>query len=58
MGDDGFCGELCDCDDDCLYPGFVCEVFDPTSAAEFGRSGSCSPATDGSGTQVPHIVCN
>lgn len=27
IGDGGFCGELCDCDDDCSNPGFVCSEF-------------------------------
>jgi len=56
-GDSGYCGPLCDCDADCLYPGFVCEPL-PQVAQAYGREGQCVPPTGDSGEPVSHIPCN
>lgn len=43
IGDVGFCGELCDCDDDCIEPSFVCDAFDdPVLEQSFERKGVCT----------------
>lgn len=55
-GDSGYCATLCDCDGDCLYPGFVCEPF-PQIAEAYGREGQCVPPTGDSGVAVSHIPC-
>jgi hypothetical protein len=45
IGDAGLCGQLCDCDDDCLHPDAVCSAFGPAAASLetfYGRVGFCS----------------
>jgi len=43
IGDLGYCGELCDCNDDCIEPSFVCDAFEDESLeAAFGRLGVCT----------------
>src|SRR5262249_38376803 len=38
VGDLGYCGELCDCNDDCIEPTFVCDAFDNVDLERaFGR---------------------
>ena len=44
IGDLGYCGELCDCNDDCVEPSFVCDAFSSASLSNaFGRKGVCTP---------------
>ena len=44
IGDLGYCGELCDCNDDCIEPTFVCDAFSSTDlSTTFGRKGVCTP---------------
>lgn len=44
-GDSGFCGQLCDCDAECLTPGFRCvdiaELSNGAAVSLFGRRGWC-----------------
>jgi hypothetical protein len=43
IGDLGYCGELCDCSDDCIEPTFVCDAFDDEVLERaFGRKGVCT----------------
>jgi hypothetical protein len=43
VGDLGYCGELCDCTDDCVEPTFVCDPFkDASLGRAFGRKGVCT----------------
>jgi hypothetical protein len=43
IADVGYCGELCDCDDDCIEPSFVCDAFDDENLERsFGRLGVCT----------------
>jgi hypothetical protein len=43
IGDLGYCGELCDCNDDCIEPTFVCDAFDNADLERaFGRKGACT----------------
>ena len=43
IGDLGYCGELCDCSDDCLEPTFLCDAFaDANLEGAFGRQGVCT----------------
>jgi hypothetical protein len=52
IGDAGLCGQLCDCDDDCLHPNAVCQAFGAFSPfpAFYGRPGYCSVSTMAMGT--------
>jgi hypothetical protein len=44
IGDLGYCAELCDCNDDCIEPTFVCDAFNDTKLeSAFGRKGVCTP---------------
>lgn len=51
LGDSGFCGQLCDCDDDCHHPDAVCEAVDGSFASASGRRGAC--AIGGGATGIP-----
>jgi hypothetical protein len=44
LADLGFCGQLCDCDDDCHHPDAVCDAFEADSllAMATQRVGACS----------------
>jgi hypothetical protein len=43
IGDVGYCGELCDCSEDCFEPAFVCDSFDDANLERtFGRKGVCT----------------
>jgi hypothetical protein len=41
-GDSGFCGQLCDCSDDCHNKDFVCRALPASEVKIFGRKGYCS----------------
>lgn len=55
VGDQGFCGQLCDCDSDCRDPGSVCAP-DQTLQRPSGHSGYCTPKMSG-GSVVPGTPC-
>ena len=42
FGDLGFCGQVCDCNDDCLSPDFICTAVNGLSDL-IGRGGACGP---------------
>jgi hypothetical protein len=43
IGDVGYCGELCDCNDDCIEATFVCDAFeDKALESAFGHAGVCT----------------
>ncbi len=43
FGDRGSCGQLCNCNSDCLNPAFICSGFgDATLEAAYGKKGFCS----------------
>ncbi len=43
IGDLGYCGQLCDCNNDCTEPTFVCDAFDNVDLERaFGRKGACT----------------
>jgi hypothetical protein len=45
LGDLGYCGELCDCKDDCTDPNAVCDAFEDADLENaFGRKGVCTAA--------------
>jgi hypothetical protein len=53
VGDIGYCGRFCNCNDDCA-PGLVCESFgDPQLESFYQKKGYCAPADGSSG-----IPCN
>ena len=54
--DVGFCAQLCNCDADCLYPGFICN---PVSAlGQLGKAGYCFKfASDGGTADVGIPTC-
>ncbi|MBW2537105.1 MAG: hypothetical protein JRI55_36800, partial [Deltaproteobacteria bacterium] len=66
FGDGGFCAELCDCDEQCSSPSFVCEPFAavPHLSAPWaqqvvtgsGRAGLCVDAEEASGGS-PGMPC-
>jgi hypothetical protein len=47
-GDEGQCGKLCDCNDDC-FDGLACTALAPSLQTESGRKGSCG----GTGAALP-----
>ena len=53
-GDQGFCGQLCDCNQECLNPDFVCEPLPPDQQRITGRTGFCTPPT---GVSAGGIMC-
>ena len=56
LGDLGVCGQLCNCDSDCLEPGTICSAFGATSGIRTLtlRDGFCTtPDTDGGGGGIP-----
>ncbi|HEX4473743.1 MAG TPA: hypothetical protein VH142_01625 [Polyangiaceae bacterium] len=55
-GDSGFCAQLCDCDSQCRFPGFICQTLPSAAVSALGRSGQCTPATDSTGAALPHIA--
>jgi len=55
IGDVGYCGELCDCNADCIEPTFVCDAFDDETLEQaFGREGVC---TDPQLVTTRELVC-
>lgn len=55
-GDSGFCAQLCDCDSQCRFPGFICQTLPSAAVSSLGRSGQCTPATDpATGMALPHL---
>ena len=59
QGDIGFCGQLCDCKDDCQKtPGLTCRPFVAADAAAFHRPGYCGNTTDSTtGKAAESIPC-
>jgi len=56
VGDSGFCAQLCDCDSQCRFPGFICQTLPTAAVSSLGRSGQCTPAIDSTtGMALPHI---
>lgn len=55
FGDLGFCTELCDCNDDCASPDFVCSPVKDLFQ-EAGHAGACGPP-DSSGDASMGIPC-
>jgi hypothetical protein len=65
-GDGGYCGELCDCDDDCTDPWAIClglasvpgadRPWAATVVAQSGRAGVCTDPDDAPGGS-PGIPC-
>lgn len=56
VGDQGFCGQLCDCDADCRLTGSVCAP-DQSLQAGSGRSGYCTPKATTDGSTVAGTPC-
>jgi len=56
FGDLGFCAELCDCNDDCANPDFVCSPVQGLSMPA-GHIGACGPP-DASGDAGRGIACH
>lgn len=42
IDDLGYCAELCDCNDDCIEPTFICDELPETLRSVFGRAGVCT----------------
>lgn len=58
LGDTAFCGQLCDCDADCVHPQVVCSAFaDLEIEAITGHLGVCLPARDAAGDTRPGLSC-
>ncbi|HEX4337737.1 MAG TPA: hypothetical protein VH062_17610 [Polyangiaceae bacterium] len=55
-GDLGFCAELCDCNDDCKDPDFICSTVTGLSA-QVGRLGACGPKSGAPTTQPNGVAC-
>ncbi len=51
IGDLGYCGELCDCNDDCSHPKSVCDPFTEATRELLGRAGVCAPSSGAEGVQ-------
>jgi hypothetical protein len=49
----GYCSQLCNCDADCRYPGFVCNPL--TALSQFGKAGYCFLFTGADGGTEPGI---
>lgn len=56
VGDQGYCGQLCDCDADCRFTGSVCAP-DATLQRSSGRAGYCTPKTATNGSTVAGTPC-
>jgi len=56
FADLGFCTELCDCNEDCANPDFVCTPVQGL-VKEAGRIGACGPK-DASGDASMGIACH
>jgi hypothetical protein len=55
-GDFGFCGKLCDCNDDCKRSDAVCVALPAAQASATGRKGACRAAIAG-GDPITGIAC-
>lgn len=54
IGDLGYCGQLCNCDNDCGSPDFVCiKLGNSTLESFLGKTGFCDLPTSGTGTPCP-----
>jgi len=54
IGDLGYCAELCDCNDDCIEPSFVCDAFDDSALeTAFARKGVCASSDLVTTRQLP-----
>lgn len=56
VGDQGFCGQVCDCDGDCLLTGSVCAP-DQSLRQSSGRLGYCTPKVASDGSTVAGMPC-
>jgi hypothetical protein len=52
----GFCAQLCDCNDECRNPDFICTTVQGLST-QTGRTGACSPKDSGPGGDTKGIPC-
>ncbi len=58
-GDQGACGQTCDCNSDCLDQDLVCVPFDNTALEnELGHKGYCGDPLGADGGARPGIVCS
>lgn len=58
VGDTGFCAPLCDCNDDCLASGFVCEAFSEQElASDLGHLGLCTASLNSDETISSGLAC-
>lgn len=57
LGDAGFCGQLCNCNDDCGHPDALCDPLSENAVRNIGRAGLCVPrefsAMPDSGVGIP-----
>ncbi len=57
LGDQGVCGQLCDCTSQCRAPGLVCVALPADIARLGGHPGICSLPSDASGNPVTTVSC-
>jgi hypothetical protein len=56
LGDIGFCAQLCDCNDDCRNPDFICSTVSGLSM-QIGRIGACGPKSAANSGEPNGIAC-
>lgn len=58
-GDQGACGQTCDCNSDCLDPDLVCVPFNNSAlVTELGHKGYCGDPLGPDGGTLPGLVCS
>jgi hypothetical protein len=57
LGDLGFCGQLCDCNDDCKNPDFICSSLPTQLQSQLGRKGACNTKEAANSGEPNGIKC-
>jgi len=57
LGDLGFCAQLCDCNDDCKDPDFICSTLPTQLSSQLGRAGGCNPKAGANPGEPNGIKC-
>jgi hypothetical protein len=57
LGDLGFCAQLCDCNDDCKNPDFICSSLPSQLVSQIGRKGACNPKEGANSGEPNGIKC-
>jgi hypothetical protein len=57
LGDLGFCAQLCDCNDNCQDPDFICSSLPSQLVSQIGRKGACNPKEGANSGEPNGIKC-